>query len=249
MRDIAFIDIETTGLEADYHEIVEIAALRADPSTLDIKGEMNARIHPEHPERCDPEAMQVNRYSAEHWKDAWDLRESLSKLTRVINGCILAGHNVHFDWSFLLAAYRRLEVVQPDVDYHLLDTASFAWPLVIAGVIDKPTLRSLCDLLGVSNDGAHTARGDALRAMGVYRRIASPAGSAPLAQWIGLQADERTIVNTIVARLHEGRGEYGPWRIGEDGRRYPREAFYEVIDALNYCAAQLVRLGEQEMRS
>lgn len=244
MRAIAFIDIETTGLEADYHDIVEIAAMRIDPSTWEVQTELNVKVHPEHPDRIDPEAVRVNGYSAAHWKDALQLRNALVKLTPMLNGCVIAGHNVHFDWSFLLAAYRRLEVVQPEVDYHLLDTASLAWPLVIAGVIERPTLRALCDLLGVSNNDAHTALGDAYRAMNAYRRLAEIMN--PL--WLGMQADERAIAGLIVERLNMGRSEYGPWRVADDNRHYPREALLEVVDALSYCAAQLVRMDVQEKR-
>jgi len=62
-----------------------------------------------------------------------------------------------------------------------------------------------------------------------------------LARVQSLEADERAIVETIVARIEAGRREYGPWRTG-DGRDYPAEALAEVIDALNYCGAELVRL-------
>jgi len=37
-----------------------------------------------------------------------------------------------------------------------------------------------------------------------------------------------------------GRGQYGPWHVG-DGRDYAREAYAEILDALNYLAAELVR--------
>ena len=35
---------------------------------------------------------------------------------------------------------------------------------------------------------------------------------------------------------------YGCWQVS-DGRDYHTEALEEVLDALNYCAAELVRLG------
>jgi hypothetical protein len=62
-----------------------------------------------------------------------------------------------------------------------------------------------------------------------------------LARIRSLVADERSLVEAIVARLDAGRQDYGPWRT-DDGRDYPREALAEVLDALNYCAAELVRL-------
>lgn len=56
-----------------------------------------------------------------------------------------------------------------------------------------------------------------------------------------LQGDERAIAEAALSRLDEGRTTYGPWKV-DDGRDYPREAMAEVIDALHYCAAELVRL-------
>ena len=67
-----------------------------------------------------------------------------------------------------------------------------------------------------------------------------------LARVQSLEADERAIVETIVTRIEAGRREYGPWRTG-DGRDYPREALAEVLDGLNYCAAEIVRLQRARM--
>ena len=55
-----------------------------------------------------------------------------------------------------------------------------------------------------------------------------------------LQADERAIVEVLLNRMEQGCEVYGPWRV-DDGRDYPAEALAEVIDALHYCAAALVK--------
>jgi hypothetical protein len=60
----------------------------------------------------------------------------------------------------------------------------------------------------------------------------------------GMPADEQTIIKALVDRLDTGRQSYGPWRI-DDGRQYEAEALEEVLDALHYVAAQLVRLGRR----
>ena len=58
----------------------------------------------------------------------------------------------------------------------------------------------------------------------------------------GLRGDERAIVEALLDRIEQGREVYGPWKV-DDGRDYPAEAFDEVIDALHYCAAALVRMS------
>lgn len=57
-----------------------------------------------------------------------------------------------------------------------------------------------------------------------------------------LQADERAIVEKLLDRIEQGREVYGPWKV-DDGRDYQSEALAEVIDALHYCAAVLVKAG------
>ena len=56
--------------------------------------------------------------------------------------------------------------------------------------------------------------------------------------------DEQALVQTLVDRLDAGRQRYGPWRLDDD-RRYQVEALEEVLDALHYVAAQLVRMTRQ----
>jgi hypothetical protein len=55
-----------------------------------------------------------------------------------------------------------------------------------------------------------------------------------------LNSDERKILEVLLSRLEQGREEYGPWNIN-DNREYQKEAFEEIIDALHYCAAALLK--------
>ena len=59
-----------------------------------------------------------------------------------------------------------------------------------------------------------------------------------------LAPDEREIVRALVNRLSHGRKSYGPWRV-DDGRDNHHEALLEVLDAMHYCAAELVRLSRR----
>jgi hypothetical protein len=55
-----------------------------------------------------------------------------------------------------------------------------------------------------------------------------------------LNIDERAILDRLLTRLEAGRTVYGPWNV-DDGRDYRKESLEEIVDALHYCAAQLVR--------
>ena len=54
------------------------------------------------------------------------------------------------------------------------------------------------------------------------------------------EGDEKVIFVELLRRLDRGRAQYGPWNI-TDSRNYAQEALEEVLDALLYIAAELVR--------
>ena len=56
------------------------------------------------------------------------------------------------------------------------------------------------------------------------------------------EADEKAIVIELLKRLDTGREQYGPWDVMNDERDYLQEALEEILDALLYIAAALVRL-------
>ncbi|MDF1524584.1 MAG: hypothetical protein P1P87_17415, partial [Trueperaceae bacterium] len=52
----------------------------------------------------------------------------------LLEGALLAGHNIAFDRTFLDAAWRSTGVPVPKLDHHSIDTATLAWPLLVAGL-------------------------------------------------------------------------------------------------------------------
>ncbi len=60
-----------------------------------------------------------------------------------------------------------------------------------------------------------------------------------------LSGNEKAILDMSFQRILLGQHSYGPWYV-HDGRDYPQEALEEVIDALHYCAAGLVKIKQQK---
>jgi len=240
MRPIAFVDVETTGLDPTRHEIIEIGVVVADPRTLETRGTFDVQVQPSRIEDADPRALEVNGWSPEAWRDAVPLDVALARVEPLLEGALLAGHNVGFDRAFLDAAWRRLGVTPAEMDHHALDTATLAWPLLAAGLVESLSLAPVCEHLGIDLVQPHRALADAYRSLEVARRLLPDASL--LSQVRAMEADERAIVETLVCRIDAGRRDYGPWKV-DDERSNPREALAEVLDALNYCAAELVRLG------
>ncbi len=240
MRPLAFIDLETTGLNPAKHEILEVGVIVADPRTLEIRGMLDVRVRPGRIEDADPVALGINGWSAEAWKDAVPLDIAMVRIKPLLEGALLAGHNVAFDRGFLDAAWRSTGVVPPKMDHLLLDTATLAWPLLALGLVESLSLDPVCRQLGIDVTNPHRALPDARRSLEVARCLLPEAGLITRVR--ALEADERALVEMILGRIDEGRKDYGPWD-SDDGRDYPTEALAEVIDALNYCGAELVRLG------
>ena len=239
MMPLAFIDVETTGLDPTRHEIVEIGVVRVRGDTLAEIDRTDVRIRPQHLDRADPSALALNGYSEGAWENATDLAEALDFVAPLLGGAIMAGHNVSFDRGFLDASWSRTGVRPPEMDHHVVDTATLAWPLLACGLIPSVSLKDLCPALGMDRGDAHRALADARCSLQVARRLLPDVGLTSRVR--ALAADEREIVESILARIDAGRSDYGAWDSG-DGRDYPAEALAEVIDALNYCGAELVRL-------
>ncbi|MDP1916609.1 MAG: 3'-5' exonuclease [Myxococcales bacterium] len=179
---ITFVDLETTGLEFRKHEILEIGVIRADARTLEIVAQCEVRVCPERLENASPEALAIAGYSLADWVEASTLEVALCRVAPLFEGALVAGHNVGFDWAFLEEAFRREELPLPEVDYHRLDTASLAWPLVASGELTSLSLNSVAAHFGLERPSPHRALADARCSLEVARRLshrmrqASPVG-------------------------------------------------------------------------
>ena len=171
MRPLVFIDVETTGLVHDFHEILEIAAVTVDPTTLEVESVWARKIKPLRIEDAAPRALEKNRYTPEAWEEAIDLAEALTELTPILRGSLVAGHNVGFDARFLLTAYQSFGWLCPMGigSYHKLDTVSVAWMLMAVGRVSSLSLDSVCAELGISGAGSHSALPDALCSLEIAR--------------------------------------------------------------------------------
>lgn len=235
---IAFVDLETTGLDPARHEILEFAVICAEPRTLKMIGGANIRVRPEHIETADPKALEVCGYNEKDWEDAVPLREAMESIAALLEGTLIAGHNVGFDWSFLEAAFKRVDIPLPDMDYHRLDTASLAWTLVAGDEIDSMSLDEVCEYVGIDRPKPHRAYADAMCSLEVARFIVQRASMG--GRVLDQPDDEHAITTTLLDRLEAGRRQYGEWNV-HDGRDYEHEALEEVLDGLHYVAAALVK--------
>ena len=112
---LAFIDIETTGLSLDKHEIIQIGCVLVSQDNdgnknFKITEEFEIKIKPENITTADPVALKINGYNEANWKDGVKLKEAMETLSRKTDGAMMVGHNVSFDWAFLEKAFEKTGV-------------------------------------------------------------------------------------------------------------------------------------------
>jgi len=169
-RNMAIIDIETTGLSIKDHEIIELAAMIYDHQNDVVLEELEIKVQPRHLETASPEALSINGFSKVAWEEAWDLNSAITEFNIFIRDCIPVGHNVKFDLAHIEKALEEFDI-KPMYDYHCVTTDSLAWPLVSSNRLDGIGLATLCDYFGISNDGAHTALADCRRTLQLYKKL------------------------------------------------------------------------------
>ena len=53
MKDLCFIDIETTGAIFGYHEIIEVGIVRTNPHGKQIMEQFESKLYPKYPVSLD----------------------------------------------------------------------------------------------------------------------------------------------------------------------------------------------------
>ncbi len=191
---LVFPDTETTGLDRQSDEVIELAALRIDWPSWRVDGAYYQRFRPTR--AVHPDAAAVNGYTSEAWQGSPDIdsasaKKAFEEFAAFVSGCRWIGSMPQFDFDMLVRARGRVNLQEPLplASRRLWCVNSMAAPLTFAGRVEKGGLDELCSVLGISNaepapssllalraggrTGAHTAMGDALRCVAVARRLLS----------------------------------------------------------------------------
>lgn len=167
-KTIVVVDTETTGLDANRHEIIEVYALLVS-SRYRILAEAGGRTPLTNQAAASPGALEVNGYNWAEWtKTQRPLSEVLPNVIDLIDCAdIWLGSNPRFDVDFIREACRK-NCIDDFEPIELVDTAKLARQ---KGVTGRCGLDILCDRFGVSQVGAHSARADCYRALAVFMKL------------------------------------------------------------------------------
>lgn len=170
---IAIIDLETSGLNPQRHEIIEIGGVVFDAHTFEKFSTIDMKVKPKTPWLGDPNAYLVNGYNPDEWKDAIPLIEAMKKLRERTAGAVFCAYNMMFDWEFLKEAERttgiKLEFSTPRVDL-----LSMAWACIPQKKMLSWSMKSVCTFLNIEREAnIHRALNGAEKEFEIYRSLLS----------------------------------------------------------------------------
>ena len=171
-HNLAFVDIETTGLNFLENEIIEVGCIITDHK-LKIIEEFEFKIKPEHIENANKTALKINHYNEDDWQGAYSLEEAMKILLVKTKDCIMVGQNVSFDVTFLEYNFAKFKLNNM-MHYHKLDTISIAWAkLNKEKDFEHFSLREMCKRFGIINENPHSALSDAQATFLLYKKLMS----------------------------------------------------------------------------
>ena len=147
-HNLAFIDLETTGLDFTKHEIIEIGCVITTPR-LKVIEKFEIKIKPKRIKNADPVSLKITHYNKKDWRQASSLENAIQILLKKVNDCIMIGQNVSFDSGFLEYNFAKKNL-KNSMHYHKLDTISVAWAKLHKNKNMKHfSLREMCKKFGV----------------------------------------------------------------------------------------------------
>lgn len=151
-RPIAFLDLETTGVNVSCDRIVELSVLKISPNGKEEW--MCTRINPGMP--IPPKVIAIHGITDEDVKEAPSFKEVAKNLASFLEGCDLAGYNaIKFDIPVLAEEFLRA-----NIDFNFLKRR-YVDAQVIFHKKEQRTLTAAYQFYCKRNlDGAHSSRAD-----------------------------------------------------------------------------------------
>lgn len=162
INEYVVLDLEMTGLSAKTDQIIEIGALKIrDNQVIET---MDCLVNPKCP--IPTRVVALTGITDEMVQSGEDKDEAIRKLLDFIDGEILVGQNINFDYSFLkqwAVNHKR------PLEAKACDTLKIARVLLPPEMPKK--LESLCAYFGIERAREHRALDDALETWQVFEKL------------------------------------------------------------------------------
>lgn len=177
---LTVFDTETSGLNPDKHEILEVAMISF---ILDREGnahllsEYESKVKPVSLHSASEKALKINGYTEQAWQEAPTFSEVYREMQPIIEKSdIFLGQNLIFDIRFVDELCRRNELGQPDFPSYI-DTKEMADKLVEKAWLKRSGMDYLVEHYNVAVKGrAHTALVDCWRTFEVWQELLKDTG-------------------------------------------------------------------------
>lgn len=209
VRDFAVIDLETTGLDPRFCEIIEVAAVRVrDFCVTEVFHEL---IKPEEP--IPPFISALTGITNEMVENARSIDAVLPELIHFLDGDIILGHNVNFDLNFICDASALLGAPYTGTGY--LDTLRLS--RIVLKDLGSHGLSALRDHFEIEPFREHRALSDCYDTLEVYghllniMREASGTAEAYLESWHEDRKKRRALQSSFrVSLVQAATDEFDP---------------------------------------
>lgn len=191
LSDLAFIDVETTGLNDQIHRVIEIAVtrVRPDPATWDAPlDHVCFRFTPSSDDmaRAEAEAFKINGFHVAHpeWAgapaiDGPEAEAAWKRVAQITRKASLASQNVPFDRGFLWEELKRRGLLfnhekgglLPPWERRFVELQSYSWLIAQEAGLGQFGLHFAYDALGLPPVPEHRAEADVVRGIAVMRHV------------------------------------------------------------------------------
>ncbi len=199
----AIIDIETTGGNARFEKITEIAIFIHDGEK--VVHEYSTLINPG--KYLPPFITQLTGITNEMLADAPSFFEVAKEIVQLTEGKTIVAHNAHFDYGFIREEFKSLGY---NYNRSLLCTVKLARKLIPG--FRSYSLGTLCQQLGIANEARHRAAGDALATAKLFDLLLAKNHSNIIEKSIGNDASLMKLPPNLsredVNKLPEEKGVY-----------------------------------------
>ncbi len=150
--NFAVLDIETTGGSPKHEKITEIAIYIHNGEN--IIDEFTTLINPE--KNIPPFITSLTGITNKMVAEAPRFFEVARQIVEITENCIVVGHNVNFDYSFIREEFRQL-----GYDYQRKTLCTLKLSRKLIPGYKSYSLGKICEQLAISINGRHRASGDA----------------------------------------------------------------------------------------
>jgi DNA polymerase III epsilon subunit-like protein len=171
--DVVWFDLETGGMSDKNYPIIEIGAVRTDPSHRHVIGTFETKLAVPAGMLVEYEAAQINGYTDDLWRDAPEASVALKSFLKWLPPSFVpAGYSVSFDMRFLRTAFSRYALPTPGWSDTTIDPLyTIRRTLKKRNLVENSQLATACEYYKIYNDTKHRALADAERARLVYLKL------------------------------------------------------------------------------